>query len=257
MNVLIATPELGDAATLSSPGAVAPTLPLTNLQHYLLSRVCRFTSLSNITIYIDLGSTRAIDLVALLGTNATSAATWRVRTAGTQSDTSPAPNSDSGTVLMNPQAVLVSIGASDRWIRIDIDDALNPDGFFDIGRLYVAGADTFWQPELNAADPFDFEVEDDSQVATTVTGGLLTKVRNQRRVLRHLFDFQDESEIFGRAYRIVRARGTGRDVLMMTDAEGDYVAEQTIYGLLTQSQQLSHRGAELFAWQATVRELIA
>lgn len=255
-NVLIATPQLGDAATLTTTGTVSASLPLANMQHYRPARVCRFTSLTGMMIMVDLGSAAVIGLVALLATNATSAATWLVRTADTEAGTSSAPDYDSGSVSMSPQAVLVGLGATNRWVRIDIADAANADGFFDIGRLYIAGGDYLWQPALNAADAFEFEIEDDSQVLPALTGGLLTKVRGQRRVLRHTFDFQDEDEIFGSAYSIIRARGTGRDVLMMTDSAGTYVAEQTIYGLLTQSQQLVHRGSELYAWQATVRELI-
>lgn len=255
-NLIVATPELGDAATLSTTGTVAAGLPLTNLQDRRLSKVCRFTSLTGMVIFIDTGAVGDIDLVALLGTNASAAATWRVRTADTQAGTSSAPAYDSGSLSMSPQAVLTGIGASNRWARIDIADAANADGYFDIGRLYLAGGDTYWQPDLNVAEGWQLGVEDDSEVAVNLSGGLLTTPRNVRRVLRATFDFQSEAELYGNAYRLLTERGLGRDLLAIRDPAGSYLAEQTVYGVLESSQPIVHRAVALYAWNLTVRELV-
>lgn len=258
-NAIIATPELGDGAVLSSTGTVAAGLPLTNLQEHRLSKLARFTSLSGMTIFIDTESTNEIDLVALLGTNQSAAATWQVRVASTQAGTSAAPTYDSGSGAMPNPAVLTGIATSGRWVRIDIEDAANPDGYFDIGRLYVAGGDTLWQPDLNIAEGGSFAVNDDNQQATALSGAILTTRRNRRRVINETFDFQSEDELYSRAYRQIMARGTGRDLLFIRDpaASAARLADQTIYGVLALANQpIVHRTVDLYSWSFTIEELI-
>lgn len=254
-NLLLATPALSDAAVLDSPSPVASTLPLTNMQTMRPSKVARFTDPSDVVITVDTGAIGDISLVALLYTNASATATIRVRIADTEGGLTSAPTYDSGVVAMNmPTGNVSSIATvSGRWVRIDVDDPDNPDGFFDIGRLYVANA---WVLAINISPGWGIDIEDDSPVALALDGGLLPTPRGQRRVLRATLAFQSEAEMYGQAFATMRARGTARDVLVVRDPDlTTYLEAQTICGLLAM-QPVINTEIDVYAWQLVVRELV-
>lgn len=256
-NVIIATPGLGDAATLTTAGTVAPTLPLANLQDPRPSKVSRWTSLTNVSVIADLGASVAINLVALLAANWSSAAEWRIRIADTEANLTAAPTYDSGLVAVTSPSFNGALSVTGRWVRIDVSDPTNPDGFFEAGRLYIAGGDTFWQPDLNVAAGDRFAVVDDNQVAAALSGALLTTRRNRRRAWGGTFDFQTEDELYSRGYRMLMARGLGRDLLFVRDADASAarLADQTIYGVLRQADDIVHREAGLYGWSLLIEEL--
>lgn len=252
-NIVIATPILSDPATLTTAGTVAGSLPLANLKSYRPSRVCRWTSLSNISVIADLGSAQALSLAALLFCNGTPAATWRVRIATTEGDLTAAPLYDSGTLPLVRHATHVFPSVTGRWVRLDVADAANPAGFFEAGRLYIANA---WQPALNVAEGWQLGFEDDSEVARTLDGGMLVMQRRRRRLLRASFRYQTEAELYNRAYNLITARGLGQDLLVIRDPDSSNRAQQTVYGLLAETAPIVHAGIGLYDWDLTVRELI-
>lgn len=251
-NIVIATPVLSDQATLTTAGTVASGLPLANLKSYRPSKVCRWTSLSNISVIADLGSAQSLTLVALLFCNGTGAATWRVRIASTEGGLA-SPTYDSGALPLTAQATHHFAAVTGRWVRIDVTDAANPAGFFEAGRLYIASA---WQPALNVAEGWQLAFEDDSEVARTLDGGMLVMQRKRRRLLRASFRFQTEAELYSRAYNLISARGLGQDLLVIRDPASGYRAQQTVYGLLAETAPIVHATAGLYDWDLTVRELI-
>ena len=68
-----------DAATIHSKSGEVTTLPVSNLQNFQPGKVWRVTSgLDKVWVVLDLGSAIAVNLVGLLATNVSSAATLRV-----------------------------------------------------------------------------------------------------------------------------------------------------------------------------------
>lgn len=260
-NIVIATPELSDAAVLTSTGSVAPTLPLANLQDKRPSKVCRWLATGGIRLTVDLGRIVPVTLVALLFTNLSADGELRVLIADTEGGLDDSSLSyDSGWYQPadpagTPHMLLATPG---RWVAIEINDATNPDGFIEAGRLYVAaeGA-TCWQPEVNGEAGWQLGIEDDSQVATARDGGLLTGARGQRRVLYVNFECQSEAELYGGAFPIMQRRGLHSDVLAVRDPDaGAFLALHTVYGLLGQLTPVVHREADLYGWSLTVREMV-
>lgn len=255
-NIVIATPVLSDAATLTAVGSVEPTLPLDNLQSMRPSEVCRWEDRDGVGLVIDLGGSYAISVVALLFLNGTVACQRRVRLAATQDDLTAAPLYDTGLdTLADPtRFVEVFTAVTCRWVRIDLSDPENADGFLEAGRLYVAAA---WWPELNVSEGWQLGFEDDSEVTRALNGGQLVTRRGKRRVLRASFRFQSEDELYDNAYALMEARGIARDVLVVRDPDGTTQRlRQTVYGLMGDTEPIVHATAGLYDWDFTVRELI-
>src|SRR5690606_12075449 len=101
-NIVIATPVLSDAATITTPDTVASSLPLANLQDYRPSRVARWIDTAA-TLVVDLGANYAITTAALLGISGTETITGRLRLAANEGDLTAAPLLDTGAAtLLHP-----------------------------------------------------------------------------------------------------------------------------------------------------------
>ena len=149
------------AAALSG-GSWQAGLPLTNLQDRLRSKVARSTdaAAASTVFDVDLGVARALRLLAVLGSNLTPAATVRfaiyVDAAQTQLlyDTGALPvtwkDVDAETLdgwrpdfwVALPEEIL------GRYVRVEIQDAANADGYVELGRCLLMPA---WEPATNFA----------------------------------------------------------------------------------------------------------
>lgn len=93
-NIIIAKPY---SATITAASA-ASTMPASNLNLAQPTDVWRSTSLTSQYIVADLGSAKAVDTIALMFTNLTSAATMRIRGATSQANLTASPGYDSSTI---------------------------------------------------------------------------------------------------------------------------------------------------------------
>lgn len=255
-NIVIATPVLSDAATLSAVGSVAPSLPLDNLQTMRPSEVCRWEDNDGVGVVIDLGASYAISVVALLSLNGTVACQRRVRLAATQDNLTSAPLYDTGLDTLDDPTRFVEVftAVTCRWVRIDLSDPENSDGFLEASRLYVAAG---WQPAVNHSYGWGLGVEDDSEVTRALDGGQLVTRRGKRRVLRASLRFQSEDELYDNAYGLITERGIGKDLLVVRDPDGTtHRLRQTVYGLLAETAPIVNSALDIFDWDFTVRELI-
>jgi hypothetical protein len=150
-NLMISSRNYADAATLGATGGTfLSTLPLTNLQDERISVIARTNTLSDIVITATLAASKPVRVIALIGHNLTTSATWRAYgfTApfgytsawetvwlGMGADESL---EYSGMAIM----VLPSVQNLGYW-EITIRDSGNPDGHIDLGRLWIGDG---WQP---------------------------------------------------------------------------------------------------------------
>jgi len=262
--ITIATPELSDAATLTAGSAVA-SLPVSNLQTRQPGERWRATDLANVYLEIDLGSAAAINLVALLNTNASSAATWQVRAAATQGALTTSPGYDSGSVSMWPVAGLdglpwtharlwLSTSQTYRWWRIDVSDSGNADGHFQAGRLYVASA---WEAPRNVQYGWSVTWNDPSVKRRSTGSQLYSLVRTPWRSFDGALSFLSEGQMYDNLYDLQRRRGASRDVLLMRDPEAtDHFMAQSVYGVLETLQPLVQERLAVFRSRLIVEELL-
>jgi hypothetical protein len=265
-NAVLATGALIDAATLSSTGTISAALPLTNLQTMQPGEVCRFTDLSGMMVIADLGATTAVNLIALINHNLTSAATWRIRAADTEANLTASPGYDSGDVTVWTLAgkpasatqflslAFYATAKSYRWWRIDITDAANPDGFVDLGRLYI---DAAFQPSRNLAYGWGVQIIDPSVQDQSLGGQTYVTERDVYRVLSFSLPYLTEDEAYEDAYELFRARGIKKDVLAIRNPDATtHLHRQSVYGLLLESPPIVNSKFNIHEAPFKVKELL-
>lgn len=224
------------------------TLPLGNLQNRRLSRVARSSNAlsASSTFDIDLGKARAIGVLALVVHNLSVSATVRVL-ADDAADFAT-PIYDSGAVAMWPagtipqslleweddnfwlgtvsqEAVagyqapfihLLSAAQTARYWRVQIADTSNPDGWINMGRLYIANT---WTPTANFNFGAGIGFDDASVFEASLTGEEFFEQRKRRRKFSFSLGDLSESEGYSYALEIDRMAGTTGEVLVVADPE--------------------------------------
>ena len=202
-------------------------------------------------LVLDLQSAVAVNLVALLFTNASASATWRIRAATSEANLTAAPGYDSGAVTIWPvgvpglglstwrwvDAIAFLAGASGpgaqtyRFWRIDIADPSNAAGYFDAGQLIV---DAAFQPTRNIAYGWTVRATDQAQRIRAAGGQLYPIASGKGRVLRFDLRWGTEAEMMGGVLDIDRLQGSSRPILAIRNPDRpDLYPAQAVYGLGT------------------------
>ncbi len=263
--IVIAEPSIGDAAVLRSV-AGADALAVGNLQAQQPSKAWRTTAVAGDAVEADLGTAAGINLVALLSTNAGSAATWRVRAAATQTDLTAAPGYDSGSLSVWPTTGLetwdfvhgilwlATSVQTFRWWRVDVADLDNPDGYLQAGRLFLSKA---WQPSRNRQRGLAIAFEDLSPRERARGGQIYPLALPRRRVLQFTLRFQSEAEMYANAFELDRLRGRSGDVLVIPDPDKSaQIQRQTVYGLQAELVPIVDPAHNLFEKAFVIEEQI-
>lgn len=269
-NIVIAEGSLTDAATFAA-GSEAATLPVSNLATIQPGDVWRATDLAAAWVTIDLGAAAAIDLIGLLYTNASSAATFRVRAAATEADVTASPGYDSGSLTLWPTTGLedwdwvhrvLFLGASGgtgdgaqsyRYWRVDVSDAGNADGYFQMGRLMLAAS---WQPTRNLGFGWSLGWIDESPQKQAIGGQSSSLDRRARRVLNWSLDWMNEADA-NEAFELDRTVGRKKPVLVVRDpATASRAQRQTIYGKQQQLQLVDERAFQLYRKRYQIEEML-
>jgi hypothetical protein len=265
-NLVIATPVLSDAASLSA-GSQAAAMPVTNLQTIQPGEVWRALDLTQSFVVADLGSAQSINLVSLIATNASAAATWRVRGANSVANLTAAPGYDSGSISHWPNAGLGAwsytnaylwLGAAPqnfRYWRIDVADAANPAGFYQAGRLYLASA---WQPSRNFAYGWQILFQGDGPKSRSEGGQGYALIGARYRTLDLTLKFASEAEMFQNGFELERLRGTSQDLLILKDPDNaaGLIMQQSLYGTAVEFNPLINTFFKIFEKRFHLEELL-
>lgn len=230
-NITFLSPVLSDAATLAASTQVS-SLPVANLQNMQPKKKWRSTSTTEF-ITFDFGTAgAALNSLALIGHNLTSAATLRMRGAATAGGVTSAPTFDTTALSAWPATgkpadsywnqylswlEWVNVAALRYW-RLDIADSGNAAGYLQAGRV-MAG--TYWRPTLN----FDIDgaplayAQKDVQVFTDY-GQTFTdrRTRTAPRVAALKHTALDRRELIDGIAEVQRLRGMWGDVACLLDA---------------------------------------
>ena len=280
--IISTTNRVDDASTLSVDSEVS-TLPIENVQDRQITKVYRSDSATTIQIDIDFGSTQLIDFFAIIRHNITVTGTVRYRYS-TVSDFSTTVRD---TTAVNAWPVIEPFGSRPwgvfswggfpgqseleeytvssydipsesvfaRYIRIDIVDDDNSDGYIEIGRIVSGPA---YRPSNNYSFGSSIEFVDNSRVTKSRGGQTFIDEVEHFRV----FNFQliniPEAEIFSNIFNeLDRLRGIGKDILIIPQP-GDETTflTQNIYGRLQQTRPIQNRVLEYYGREFNVEELI-
>lgn len=233
-NVIIASPHLSDAATISGSEAVGD-MSLLNLKAKNLYKKYRTTNLSA-QINIDLGSAQSIDFAAIVCHNATAAGKVTIKAGSTSAVSdynSSALDLITGDDLGFEKNAFASKFSSQnyRYWRFDFSDGSNPDSYLEMGRIYLSNA---FQPSKNASWGLSEGYADDSRTRKTVAGGLSSVNRDPYKTASFQLDFGTAAEMYLQAREIDRLRGLSKDIIFIPDiADTAYFQERFIYGKMT------------------------
>lgn len=280
-NMIIGAVNYVDSGTLTVDDEVA-SLPGTYLQDRQIVRVWRNTQLTA-QIDVDFGQGRIVDFVALIKNNISTTGTIRWRLSNVSNFATTVYDSgvvdawpiveEFGTLpwgvfswggYLNPTvAAEYTISAFDildntvqaRYLRIDISDPDNADGYLQAGRLLAGPA---YRPSINYANGVEFEFVDESRV--TKSRGGQTFVDEVERFRRIRFDLINlpENEIFQNVFnQIDRLKGIAGDIFIVPQPDkASTWPTQNIYGRITSTDPIVNSSLTYYGRRIEVEELI-
>lgn len=283
-NAIIAYGNLIDTATLSG-GSWLSSLPLTNLQDRRIGKVGRSSNalVASTTFDIDFGITRLQRVFALVGHNFTTAARYRFRFG--DDATFATSTVDSGWVDVWPivypygslpwesgsfwtgryseeeiegyNATTVYIADavfSARYVRVEIDDEDNADGYVQIGRAFAASA---WQPTRNMVYGASLGFIDRTVVQEARSGAESFDVRPSPRIARFGLEAMDEDQAMALAFEIQRRLGTSGEILFVWDPSDTVNAiRRQFLGRLRVLNAIENAGPDRWRSPFEIKELL-
>lgn len=253
--MLIAWENKADSAVLAA-GSELATQPGSNVQQIHLSRKWHTAAgVKSSQLTLDMLSSVACSILAVLGTNLTPTATYRVRA----SDVDPAALA---TLLLDTTTLAAGVKAgygaiykqftptTARYWRVDLADTAVPSNL-QIGRLVLAPV---WQPTVNMELDWQVTALDESPVDESYGGQEYSDPRPQKRVLQFSLDFMSEAEMYGNAFALARAAGVVKDILAIPEISSAFVSEQSVWGRMVVAEPLRNPRLGLYRQRFTVKE---
>lgn len=261
-----------DEAALSG-GSWQPTLPLENLHSRQIAKVARTQALTpaNTTMTLDYGRPRPHQLICLVNHNGSFSGKMRIRI-GDDPAWGDATTYYDVTVDIWPglldgpwdvndyeweddnfwlggfdveeiegfTAVSTHIlpdPRSGRYLRIDILDQGNPDGFFQLGRIFAGPAIS---PTVNVAwgmgEGWDFS---GTAIESALGGAEFFDEREGVRLIRFTLQHLDTTEAYGKFMEMVRRSGVSKEVFVIPDPSDQFNGlKRNFLGRIRQPQSI-------------------
>jgi len=253
--MLIGWDNKADAAALSASSEQA-SLPGSNvMQPHLSRKWYTAAGVKSAALTLDLGSAISCGLLAVLGTNLTSASTLRLRASNADPTAVAGDLLDTGTVSANVKdgygAIYKSFNAvAARYWRLDLTDNSVPDNLR-VGRLFLGPK---WTPAAGMLYGWAPMVNDPSKIAKSYGGQSYPDIRPRTRGLQFELSYMTEAEAYTNAFALARARGLVNDVLAIPFEAGAYISEQAVWGLCVAQQPLIQQAARIFRQKFQIDE---
>lgn len=261
-NLFLGWPNRIDEAALSG-GAWLAGLPLANLKERALSKVCRSVNAStgSTVIDLDLGQARSLRALALQNHNLSQAGSWRVKlgsSAGASDIYSGSYQSawslsfDSGQLewgsnnwwdgmvdddyIRHPYIapMLLPTWYSARYVRIEISDAANPDGYIQMGRIFVGSG---FVPALGARYGLSEGWDDVSRLDYTLSGALVADIGRRRRWAKFELGYIRQADEAPIVHEMLRRLGTAGEVLYLPNTSNWQDCQR--YGFVGRLREMS------------------
>lgn len=245
-NVSMGWPNIIDETTVSG-GSWMASLPATNIQNRRISKVARSSDalLASTMLNIDTGATpSAVGLVALVVHNMSASAKVRIRADDAADFLTPVY--DSGWVSVWPEGIIpqdlleweednfwlgtisqnavagyrapfthyLPTAAPMRYWRIEMDDMSNPDGWVQVGRVFMGKV---WSPEYNMKYGMSIGYSDASASESSLTGEEFFDVRTRYRVHKFELGFMSKEEAVTYTLAMQQQLGTSGEMLISAD----------------------------------------
>lgn len=141
-----------------------------------------------------------------------------------------------------------------RYWRVEVLDTLNPDGYVEIGRLFMAAG---WTPSVNYSYGATLGYTDSTPIATSLSGAEFFDNRPRPREQRFTIQCLTETEAKKRALDMERVAGISGEVLVVPDG-GEDPSLQPIQSFVGRLKQISGVTETQFGFNfnAYVKELL-
>lgn len=283
MPALIAYPNRTDAATLSG-GSWLGSLPLTNLQSRIISKVARSVDLqfTSTKFNVVLDRARLVQVMALVNHNLSANASYRIRA---YSDSFTTLVYDSGVTPVWPivYAWPTLEWEQDNWftgsyneedkigytltmsvnlpapifcstLAFELFDNTNPSAFVQVGRLFIAPA---WTPTISMSMGASLGYETQTVVDTSLSGADYFDRRTPYRVAKFSLKWmtEDEGNVF--ALDMQRQLGIDQEVFFMWDVNDTiHRLRRSFVGRLRTLSQIEMPYVNVLSTPFEIKELI-
>ena len=141
-----------------------------------------------------------------------------------------------------------------RHWRVEVGDTSNPDGYVQIGRLFLASS---WTPSVNFAYGAGLGFEDPTPVEQSLSGAEFFDVRSRYRVFEFELQFIQASEAWASMMDLQRLSGSFGEVLVVPDRDDPTTQPARAFvGRLRQMGAIRQVQPGAFAVSYQVKELI-
>lgn len=286
-NLIMGFPNLAEKCSLSG-GSWLASLPLSNLQDRRISKRARSTNATTASTQFrfTLDKERIINLFAVIGHNLTTSAQFRIR--GNTSATFSTPLYDSGwkdvwsdmadgiygglewesdsfwSWKMAPEESAYYPGlafeyaeniVTYRYWQIEFNDVSNPDGYIEIGRLFVGNS---FEPETNASFGWNLAYEDASIIEEALGGAEYYDYRPKYRVARFGLNWLSDVEAMTTALGASRILGVTDEVLLIWNRDdSNNLMRQSFLGRLRTLSPIENPDPIRFTTSFEIKEIIA
>lgn len=222
-NAIIAYQNRIDESTFASYGSWEASLPLANIKNRILSKVARSTSDANsdTRIRFSLTKARIVGTVAIVNHNLSTNATWRYRVYSDSGYSTLTYDSglldawptmpvgyyeweDDGFWDMRPTeedrvlftATSIHVPTTtvvDQYYQIEFFDSSNPDGYVELGRIFVGKK---YQPTTNMELGASVGYESRTVIEEAISGTEYFDRRNSFRIARFNLNMLDSADSF-------------------------------------------------------------
>ncbi len=253
-----------DAATLT-PSSEATGLPASNLQNTLRKKVWRTTGITSESLTVDLGSEEIIQCVVLVNHNFTVDAQITIKASNVSDFSSLEYNvtvdiwqpvygygeggygeggyggyltdSDRIELFISPIFIKWTGDVTARYWKIEFSDSGNTDGYFEIGRIFIA---PFLEPVYNFAYGWHIQVYDPSIVTRSIGGQKWVDQKDWYHRLTLPLHVVDDSNKYADFIALCKRIGIKKDFILdlAPEATGTDEVYNTFYGRLTETPDL-------------------
>lgn len=282
-NAIIAYQNRIDESTFGSYGSWESSLPLTNLKNRTLSKVARSTSDANADTKFRFALTkdRIIGTVAIINHNLSTNATWRYRVFSDSGYTTL--NYDSGILevwptmpvgyfeweddgfwdmrtpeedrdYLSPTTIHVpSTTVINRYYQIEFFDDANPDGYVQIGRVFVGKK---YQPTVNMSLGASVGNESRTLIDEAISGAEYFDRRNSYRVARFDLSLLDSSDSLLNA-DLVKISDTDSEVVFVYDPDDAIgIGRKSFLGRLRTLSAIEQPYTQFYRTAYEIKELL-
>jgi len=283
-NALLAHGNRIESATLSG-GSWLPAMPLTNLQDRRLGYLARSSSpaAAHTKFDVDFGGTRLFRVIALVNHNLSSTATYRIRlgldptfatTAGDSGTRDVWPvlfpfgtvpwgspswwtgriSAEEASSYTGTLVFILPQSTNARYIRVEITDESNVDGYVQVGRMFAADA---WQPTRNMVYGASIGWEPRTEVQAALSGAEYFNEKPSIRVVKFELPAMTEDEAMALAFELQRSAGTSKEVLFVWDPDDTFHAvRRQFLGRLSTLSLIENSGINRWKTPFEIQELL-